>query len=450
MKIGINPVILNNPSSIHISYATGYTDCIYIADTDNNTILFVPININGQRRYGKPVQYGEHYNDNTIEIDYYYIIAGNGTAGFNMEEDGKVATNAKLNKPTSVVTDSSGNLYIADTGNHRIRKVDTNGIITTIAGSFKDYSYSFYTDIGYQPSTGRCEDTQAHTDHYGTVHHHRPQRSSDVLRCKGNLPFSGEIGGRPNPPENESSANEVYIESPTTLKILESHHGDGDPIKYLYFLTKDSVCRIHIEDPIDKIDNPSDEQEVINPSPLPDTISKLPVYHMSLAKDLLYYLNENRDIGETEDDIQNPEPLKIKRIAFDYDGNMFYTIGNAVLRQLFIKTDNLVPQGYFLSTADIPVDVSNNGGMYHEDDDPNIMAGEYTVDDINENIIYSDKDYLGEGRRPTFAQLDNPTNVAVDNSGNLLALTQSSITMIHVGILSYRHVGFCKSGNLSK
>jgi uncharacterized protein (TIGR03437 family) len=48
--------------------------------------------------------------------------------------DGGPATNALLNVPQAVAVDASGNLYIADTGNDRIREVSTSGIITTIAG----------------------------------------------------------------------------------------------------------------------------------------------------------------------------------------------------------------------------------------------------------------------------------------------------------------------------
>ena len=60
-------------------------------------------------------------------------VAGNGTPG--VDGDGGQATNAQLNNPTNVAFDDSGNMYIADFGNYRIRKVDAStGNITTVAG----------------------------------------------------------------------------------------------------------------------------------------------------------------------------------------------------------------------------------------------------------------------------------------------------------------------------
>ena len=59
-------------------------------------------------------------------------VAGNGTYGYS--GDGGAATNANLHFPSGVAVDASGNLFIADSFNHRIRRVSTNGIITTVAG----------------------------------------------------------------------------------------------------------------------------------------------------------------------------------------------------------------------------------------------------------------------------------------------------------------------------
>lgn len=58
--------------------------------------------------------------------------AGNGQQGF--KGDGGPANSAELNRPTGVAVDNAGNLYIADYQNDRIRKVNTNGIISTVAG----------------------------------------------------------------------------------------------------------------------------------------------------------------------------------------------------------------------------------------------------------------------------------------------------------------------------
>jgi trimeric autotransporter adhesin len=60
-------------------------------------------------------------------------VAGNDTVGYS--GDGGLATMAKLNRPTGLVIDSIGNIFIADRLNNRIRKINTNGIITTIAGN---------------------------------------------------------------------------------------------------------------------------------------------------------------------------------------------------------------------------------------------------------------------------------------------------------------------------
>jgi uncharacterized repeat protein (TIGR01451 family) len=61
------------------------------------------------------------------------IVAGTGEPGFS--GDGGPATSAMLNTPRGVALDASGRLYIADTDNSRVRRVDTAGVITTVAGT---------------------------------------------------------------------------------------------------------------------------------------------------------------------------------------------------------------------------------------------------------------------------------------------------------------------------
>jgi sugar lactone lactonase YvrE len=102
-----NEAILCSPDFI----AFDRWDNLYIADTANQRIRRVD------------------HSTNIITT-----VAGNGTGGFS--GDGGPATSAQLNNPNGVSFDAFGNLYIADTSNDRVRRVDRQaGIISTVAGN---------------------------------------------------------------------------------------------------------------------------------------------------------------------------------------------------------------------------------------------------------------------------------------------------------------------------
>jgi hypothetical protein len=82
------------------------------------------------------VYFSQIYNHNIRRIDtggIITVVAGTGAAGFS--GDGGSAILAELSYPQSLFVDGSGNLYISDMVNRRIRKVDSAGIISTIAGT---------------------------------------------------------------------------------------------------------------------------------------------------------------------------------------------------------------------------------------------------------------------------------------------------------------------------
>ena len=96
------------------------------------------------------------FPDGTIQT-----VAGTGLGGFS--GDGGPATAAYLKNPTAVTLDSWGNLYIADTGNQRIRQVGPDGMITTLAGNGNSgfngsgrpaTAYSLSSPAGIVPYTG--------------------------------------------------------------------------------------------------------------------------------------------------------------------------------------------------------------------------------------------------------------------------------------------------------
>jgi len=122
---------------------------LYISDYGNHRIrkitpagfissisLFVlnpaQIVVDGNSRF-LVADYGSHVIRRGLADGTFSIIAGTFNSGFS--GDGGLAKNAALSKPVGVATDADGNIYIADTGNNRIRKVTPTGVISTVAGN---------------------------------------------------------------------------------------------------------------------------------------------------------------------------------------------------------------------------------------------------------------------------------------------------------------------------
>src|SRR5262249_21288751 len=159
---------LNSPAGM----AIGVGDTVYIADTGNNRVrkltadgTISPYAGTGEPRYAgdggpatsAPLNYpsglafddegnlyiADSFNNRVRKVDLDGLIttvAGTGARGSS--GDGGLARVAELNLATGSVTsgqalavDTQGNLYIADAENHRVRKVALNGVITTVAGN---------------------------------------------------------------------------------------------------------------------------------------------------------------------------------------------------------------------------------------------------------------------------------------------------------------------------
>jgi sugar lactone lactonase YvrE len=119
-----NPIGLTVDNSGHV----------YVADTNNNRIRTVDLN-----------------NSNNVSTlsgnDFYYIDAK--------------GTSARLNNPQGIARDSSGNLFVADTYNNRIRKIDSNGNVSTIAGN-GSYGFQDGTDAMFYTPIGVAADNSGH------------------------------------------------------------------------------------------------------------------------------------------------------------------------------------------------------------------------------------------------------------------------------------------------
>ncbi len=113
---------LNAPFDVGVDSAGN----VYVVDTANNRIRKV-----------------------SVATGVITTIAGNGEENFS--GDNGAATNARLNAPSGVAIDSVGNIYVADEKNNRVRMVTTAGVITTVAGNG---SFSFSGDGGPATSAG--------------------------------------------------------------------------------------------------------------------------------------------------------------------------------------------------------------------------------------------------------------------------------------------------------
>ncbi len=179
---------LNRPTGI----AIGPGGNLYIADSGNNRIREV--------------------SGGTITT-----IAGNGTAGYS--GDGGAATSAELDLPSAVAVDGSGNVYIADTDNQRIRKVSTSGTITTVAG---DGVQGFSGDGGPATSAELDTPTGIAVDASGDLyiadsHNNRIRKVSNgtitTVAGSGPVTFAGGFSG------DGGSATAAQLAHPTGVAV---------------------------------------------------------------------------------------------------------------------------------------------------------------------------------------------------------------------------------------
>jgi hypothetical protein len=252
--------LLNGPQGAAVDSAGNY----YIADTYNNRICKVSngvvTTIAGTGVYGfsgdggpaisaqlnlptsvavdsaSNVYIADLGNGRIREVSNGVIttFAGNGTQGFS--GDNGLAADAQLWNPEGVAVDSAGNVYIADTGNHRVREV-SNGVIATIAGNGKP---GFGGDGGPSASAQLSYPYGAAVDSVGNVYiadtgNSRIRRVSNgvvtTVAGNGTWGFSGDNGpaisaGLYSPfGVAVDSAGEVYIADTDNFRVRKVSNG---------------------------------------------------------------------------------------------------------------------------------------------------------------------------------------------------------------------------------
>ena len=238
------PAILASLNRPHGVFLDG-TGNLYIADTDNHRVRKVDTSGNistvagtGKRgftgdgvvaifgRLNRPygvcvdrsgnVYIADKDNHRVRKVDTAGVmttVAGNGSRGYS--GDGVPATLAKLNRPRDVVVDGSGNLYIADTDNHRVRKVDTAGIMTTVAGTGESRFYGDgrpATSAGLTPSSVYLDSAgnlYIADKGYGRIR--KVNLSGSIVTLAGN--------GKKKPKGDGGPATEIALKDPSGVVV---------------------------------------------------------------------------------------------------------------------------------------------------------------------------------------------------------------------------------------
>jgi uncharacterized protein (TIGR03437 family) len=148
-------------------------------------------------------------------------VAGDGTAGF--QGDGGLATAAYVSDPAGMALDSSGNLYLADYGNNRVREV-SNGIITTVAGNG---TYGYTGAGGTATSAELGNPSSVAVDSTGNLYVADNYRVMKVTKGKTSTTIS-TIAGLENPQGIAvDAAGNVYVAQPAMHRVVELSPSTG-------------------------------------------------------------------------------------------------------------------------------------------------------------------------------------------------------------------------------
>lgn len=153
-------------------------------------------------------------------------VAGNGTAGFG--GDGEMATSASLFSPLGVAVDPAGNLLIADLGNNRVRRVTPGGTISTLAG---DGSEAYSGDGGLATAAmiaypiGVARDAAGHL-YVADQHNHRVRKidaNSVITTIVGDGTRASTGDGGPSTSARTISPSSLAVDAAGNVYLGEAH-----------------------------------------------------------------------------------------------------------------------------------------------------------------------------------------------------------------------------------
>jgi trimeric autotransporter adhesin len=234
---------LNNPIKLSVDEA----GTIYIADSNNRRIRSVAADGIMHTVAGNGGAGGTDFSPRYVVSDAANVyvapitggivqrvnedgslttVAGNGDYGFS--GDSAPSVDASLSNPTGLALDRDGNLYIADSGNHRVRRVTPDGLITTVAGSgFSGFSgddaAAFAAELNFPTAVAIDDDGNLYIADTGNqrVRKVTPDGIIHTVAGDGTTGFAGDGVATSLP---LSSPNGLAVEHSGTLLISDGYN----------------------------------------------------------------------------------------------------------------------------------------------------------------------------------------------------------------------------------
>ncbi len=431
---------LNFPNSI----ALDTSGDLFIADTGNNVVREV-----------------------NLKTGIITTVAGNGTAGYS--GDSGQATAAELNGPGAVAADSSGDLFIADTGNNLIREVKlSSGIITTVAGSYNDGNGGYSGDGGQATaaelnfpdgvaySSGDLFIADADNNVIREVH--LGTGIITTVAGNGNAGYSGD-GDQATAAELNSPGG-VALDSSGDLFIADTYNnvirevnssnktiatvaggdamgysGDGGPASDAGLNFPDGIASDASGDLFITDDGNNVVREINATTGVITTIAGNGTYGYS------------GDTGQaTAAELASPDG-----VVWSSSGDLFIAdSGNDVVREVNLTTGIITTiagngTGGYSGDGDqaTAAELNAPGGLALDSSGDLFIAdsGNNVVREVNLNtgIITTvagngTADYSGDGDQATAAELNSPEGVALDNSGDLFIADSSNNAIREVNL----------------
>lgn len=339
-------------------------------------------------------------------------IAGTGTPGYN--GDGIASNTAQIATPEAVAVDSTGNVYFTETQGRRVRKIDTQGIIHTVAGVGAALPMG---DGGAATSAYLLSPTGLVSDGKGTFY---------IADAGANL-------------VRKISSNGTITTIAGTG--LGGYNGDGIPATQAqlygpFALALDSAGNLYVSDTL------NERIRMINPQGIISTIA---------GNGTLGYNGENIPANTAE--LGTP-----RGIAFDKNGNLYVAeadnhrlreISNGIIKTIAgINGVTLEPpdtdsgDGQSALTADFVflwgVAIDSSGNIYTSDTGTNrvrIIGTDGIIRSFAGQTYVSGE--FGDGGYDTNATLDDPAQVAVDSAGNVYISCSDRIRVVNsTGIIN--------------